>query len=201
MSSIINQDIKIVKQKDLYNLESLRKFEDKCNKYFCSLGIYIFCNNINIRKERHPKCKIEIRDDCINLELYNWDESFYPCNYNSINISHIKQYYFNGNYLILVYENGVRIELRTTFYKNKDEDKSYIKKFYSSQVWRDLSKDILERDKYLCQICLENRAVESHHKISLLENWDRRHDLNNIIAVCKTCHGLTRKNDFFNIIK
>lgn len=58
-----------------------------------------------------------------------------------------------------------------------------------------LREEIRNRDKYICQICgcfqLENgRQLDVHH----IDYNKKNNDENNLISLCKSCHGKTNKN-------
>lgn len=63
--------------------------------------------------------------------------------------------------------------------------------------------EALERDKYLCQACLERgvltRATEVHHVIPIEIDPTRRLDLDNLVSLCKPDHSAitaTRDSSF-----
>lgn len=69
--------------------------------------------------------------------------------------------------------------------------------FYHSKEWRNKRKQVLLRDKYLCQSCLRKGYVNPvkkgqrfyvHHIVELKDDWDRRLDLDNLETVCAKCH-------------
>lgn len=75
-------------------------------------------------------------------------------------------------------------------------DKKY-SDFYKSKAWRNKRKQVLIRDKYLCQSCLRKGVVKSieskerfyvHHLIELKDDWDKRLDMDNLETVCAKCH-------------
>lgn len=49
------------------------------------------------------------------------------------------------------------------------------------------------RDDYLCQNCkakgVIRQAREAHHIKPIETHWDKRFDLDNGIALCRTCHN------------
>jgi 5-methylcytosine-specific restriction protein A len=66
--------------------------------------------------------------------------------------------------------------------------------FYNSTAWRKLRQQVLIRDNYLCQKCLEQGVVNDknlivHHKIELKRDWSKRLDMENLEAVCFSCHN------------
>lgn len=61
------------------------------------------------------------------------------------------------------------------------------RKFRSSSSWKNLRKEILNRDKH-CLVCGECNNLEAHHIIPLDILWDLRNDKHNIITLCKLHH-------------
>ena len=59
------------------------------------------------------------------------------------------------------------------------------KQYLNSELWKFKRKKVLERDNYLCQACLTNKADEVHHL-----TYDNCYDepLFELISVCKRCH-------------
>ena len=56
--------------------------------------------------------------------------------------------------------------------------------------WR---KEVLERDKYTCQMCGSPNSNIVHHKIRFRDCYDNEnvvHDVNNGICLCKRCHKM-----------
>ena len=72
--------------------------------------------------------------------------------------------------------------------------------FRSTEAWKRKSLEIRERDKYLCQICMRklygttqqynNREIEVHHIVPIAEDWDGRHDNDNLISLCGRHHEM-----------
>ena len=66
--------------------------------------------------------------------------------------------------------------------------------FYNSTQWRKLRQQVLMRDNYLCQHCLAEGVVNDknlivHHIVELKRDWNKRLDMENLEAVCRTCHN------------
>ena len=65
--------------------------------------------------------------------------------------------------------------------------------FYHSQAWRKLRRQALERDKHLCQVCLQHNeltlADTVHHIKPIRQNEAEKLSLNNLISVCRKCHN------------
>ena len=69
---------------------------------------------------------------------------------------------------------------------------SYIKFVKQWQNDADWSREIKERDKYICQHCgkaLTSRQAVAHHKIPRWYMPQLKYDLNNGICLCKACHN------------
>ena len=69
--------------------------------------------------------------------------------------------------------------------------------------WRRVRLQALERDKHLCQACLERKvltlATEVHHKIPIEIAPHLRLDLDNLVSLCKPDHSAitaTRDSSF-----
>jgi 5-methylcytosine-specific restriction protein A len=69
--------------------------------------------------------------------------------------------------------------------------------------WRRVRLEALERDKHLCQDCLEREvltlATEVHHKIPIEIAPELRLELDNLRSLCKPCHSAitaTRDSSF-----
>lgn len=75
-------------------------------------------------------------------------------------------------------------------------DKQY-SDFYKSKAWRRVRKQVLLRDKYMCQSCLRKGIVKSidskerffvHHIVELKDDWELRLNASNLETICATCH-------------
>lgn len=70
---------------------------------------------------------------------------------------------------------------RTVQYSEED------KHFYSSATWRKLKKACQEQYDYTCQICgVRDKSIHIHHMIPRM--WGGPDDINNLIALCNSCH-------------
>ncbi len=69
--------------------------------------------------------------------------------------------------------------------------------FYQSREWKHIRKLALERDNFLCQMCLRDgnlvKGVIVHHLEEIKDNWNRRLDLSNLEVVCRNCHNRIHK--------
>lgn len=68
-----------------------------------------------------------------------------------------------------------------------------INKFRWSRQWREKRNQIVERDKYLCQVCKANdkftyNNLEVHHITPLEDDFDMRLDDDNLITLCEEHH-------------
>ena len=65
--------------------------------------------------------------------------------------------------------------------------------FYKTRLWQKCRGATLERDEYLCQICLGDDdpipADTVHHIIHLRDDPSRALDDNNLMSVCFDCHN------------
>ena len=60
--------------------------------------------------------------------------------------------------------------------------------FYRSKEWKALSLKKLQQERYKCEDCGE-LAVEVHHKIGIKQDWSKRFDYDNLMALCIKCHN------------
>ena len=78
-------------------------------------------------------------------------------------------------------------------------------KFRKTKAWINKSIEIRTRDKYLCQVCINNLyntintynydKLEVHHIISIKEDYDKRLDNDNLITLCNYHHKLAEVGD------
>lgn len=55
--------------------------------------------------------------------------------------------------------------------------------------WLELRKQVIERDKNICQLCYEEGVLQVHHAWGYragLEPWE--YDINELITLCPNCH-------------
>lgn len=71
--------------------------------------------------------------------------------------------------------------------------KKDVDKFYSSYTWQKSRGATLERDDYLCQVCIEDGepipADTVHHIVHLRDDPSKALDDDNLISVCRDCHS------------
>jgi 5-methylcytosine-specific restriction endonuclease McrA len=96
------------------------------------------------------------------------------------------------------------------------KDPTYIDKFRWSRRWATKRKQINERDKYLCQVCMRKlhnthqqynfANIEVHHIVPIVEDYHKRLDDDNLICLCSYHHkmaesGEISRNELFEILK
>jgi 5-methylcytosine-specific restriction endonuclease McrA len=89
-------------------------------------------------------------------------------------------------------------------YRKKERD-AQVDKFRKSTRWTNKSKEIRQRDKYLCVVCMANRyntirqfnfdKLEVHHITPLAEDYNKRLDNDNLITLCKYHHNLAENGE------
>lgn len=75
------------------------------------------------------------------------------------------------------------------------KEESYITRFRSSRAWQKQREYIRNRDKQLCQLCLQNgkytfSRLQVHHIETIKRAWTKRLDENNLVTLCPACHNL-----------
>lgn len=65
--------------------------------------------------------------------------------------------------------------------------------FYNSSEWRKLRALKFANANGLCERCYANGKIvpakEIHHIEPIEDNWDRRLDYDNLMALCSSCHN------------
>ena len=84
--------------------------------------------------------------------------------------------------------------------KKRTETNKKIYDFRRSETWKEKSREIKQRDRYCCQICIhgmyepdrkyETRDLSVHHIIPIAEDWDRRLDTDILITLCRRHHEM-----------
>lgn len=84
----------------------------------------------------------------------------------------------------------------------KKKDLNYHEKyqhFYNSKSWHDLRNFKWQESNGLCELCLKdgiiNEAREIHHIVPINENWNKRLDYDNLIALCPSHHQEQHNRD------
>ncbi|MEX5936929.1 HNH endonuclease [Mammaliicoccus sciuri] len=71
--------------------------------------------------------------------------------------------------------------------------------FYHSSAWRTLRLMALDRDNYLCQMCLKENKFKPaeivHHIIYVTKDFSKALELDNLMCVCSSCHNKIHAND------
>jgi len=63
------------------------------------------------------------------------------------------------------------------------------KKFMKSKEWKNIRKQILERDNYTCQYCGIQR--KEHMQINHINGNPKNHSPDNLEVICSSCHKIT----------
>lgn len=89
--------------------------------------------------------------------------------------------------------------------KYEQEKNSPQDKFRKSWRWYNKSKEIKERDYYLCQVCVRNKyntintynynKLEVHHIVPLSEDYSKRLDNDNLITLCVYHHKMADRDE------
>ncbi len=77
----------------------------------------------------------------------------------------------------------------------KKKERTDIVRFRSSAAWQRKQKEILERDRYLCKLCLykgviTNQGLSVHHIIPIRENDKLKLEDHNLITLCSVDHAM-----------
>lgn len=87
-------------------------------------------------------------------------------------------------------------KLNTQYYYNQDRREA--KRFYNSKAWETCRHMALRRDYYLCQYCLDNKFIKVydvvHHIKPRRDYPELALDIDNLISLCHTCHGIAESN-------
>ncbi len=80
-------------------------------------------------------------------------------------------------------------------FRYKSKERTDVERFRSSAAWQRKQKEILQRDKYLCKMCLSkgiinNQNLSVHHIIPIRENDKLKLENNNLITLCSMDHAL-----------
>lgn len=71
--------------------------------------------------------------------------------------------------------------------ENEEWWKTY-NEYLHTQQWHDMRKRVLERDGYICQACLKNKATQAHHLSYDIYNMIGRSAAFELVAICYQCH-------------
>lgn len=65
--------------------------------------------------------------------------------------------------------------------------------FYNSPAWKQLRAERWVSADGLCEMCREKgivrKADEIHHIVPIEDDWSKRLDFDNLVALCKDCHN------------
>lgn len=88
-------------------------------------------------------------------------------------------------------------------YMKRDKD-SKADKFRKSKAWTNKSREVRQRDRYLCRVCEADiyntirqynyDKLEVHHIVPINEDYDKRLDNDNLITLCNYHHKLAEEN-------
>lgn len=77
--------------------------------------------------------------------------------------------------------------------KKNENYHSRFSSFYNSPEWKALRQAKWVDADGLCEMCrakgIIRAAKEIHHKIPIEEDWSKRLDYDNLIALCSDCHN------------
>ena len=91
-----------------------------------------------------------------------------------------------------------------------------IEQFRNSQAWKNKTKEIKERDRYMCVACLNGLEgtiikynsinLSVHHIVPINSDFDKRFNNDNLITLCRYHHeqaekGLIKPDRLHNLIK
>lgn len=86
-----------------------------------------------------------------------------------------------------------------SFKRYKGQEKVY-SDFYNDKFWTRLSDKVRKKYNYLCVSCLMEEDIDivecdlAHHIIEVKEDFDRRYEEDNLIALCHRCHNILHSN-------
>lgn len=101
-----------------------------------------------------------------------------------------------------IVERGHRCPYKTYRKKAYDTDAD---KFRQTRRWANKSKEIREKAKYLCEVCMDGKYhtvnqfnfknLEVHHIEPLSENYNRRLDNLNLTVLCQQHHKMAERGE------
>lgn len=101
-----------------------------------------------------------------------------------------------------VVQRGHVCPYRKPKYKPKDSKAS---KFRSTMAWTRKRDEIRQRDRNLCQVCMNNiystvltynfNKIEVHHIIPVEQDYNKRLDNDNLICLCAYHHKMAERGD------
>lgn len=91
------------------------------------------------------------------------------------------------------YYNKLRELREQKFFKQKSEWFEQYTKYLESPEWKALRLQVLKRDKYLCQACLDAYATQVHHKSYEFVDLKGGEPAFDLVAICVPCHNKIEK--------
>lgn len=74
------------------------------------------------------------------------------------------------------------------------------KQFYNSKSWASLRAIVLTEAFHMCECCKAKgeytRADTVHHIVEIKDDWSKRLERSNCMAVCRTCHESFHERGF-----
>ena len=87
--------------------------------------------------------------------------------------------------------------------RNEKNREAY--QFRDTKTWREKSRQIRERDRYCCQVCIrglhdperqfETDGISVHHIASIREDWEKRLNNENLISLCRRHHEMAERGE------
>lgn len=95
-------------------------------------------------------------------------------------------------------------DFNKTCYRAKKKPFKASNQFRSTYQWKEKRRQIRERDKHLCQVCLTGKydtfykytynQLEVHHIIPIEEDSSKKLDSENLITLCNMHHKMAEDN-------
>ena len=183
-SKIRSENLKMIPCDHCGKMHHQNKYKiDNFDHHFCSKEC---CNEYKktLIGEKNPKYKrTEVKCSYCGKTLLLTDSK----------INRTKQYHYcsrecmSKHYIGLVYG------------ENHPSWKGGYDNVYYGPNWKRISEQVRKRDNHTCQRCgkkQENIALPVHHIIPLreFEDYNEGNDINNLITLCPTCHGIVEQN-------
>lgn len=164
------------------------------NVYLCTDCNHRSCFNIDecchepflvVRIETYSYERYSLYHQCINCGGANKSKHLKSKNYSEQIRSEFNQQSFIEWKLAKSDEsNLIHEDIKKLNYRNTDRYKYH--QYLDSIIWKNKRKIVLERDKYLCQICKILPAEDVHH---LNYNNVYNEKLEDLQSLCKKCHN------------
>lgn len=98
----------------------------------------------------------------------------------------------NGRRVLVDHDS--RKEEYSDYNKTRYKYQPEIVKFYNSRAWKNLSKQTLNEEYYVCRRC-EGDATLADHIIPVRVDWSKRLEWSNTQPLCFDCHAIKTKED------